>query len=705
MNTKQKLNRESILIRRFLVYSTAALTLFLASLLGWNIIQINQETFNRAYIYTRVGYEKDVLYRRWVAEHGGVYVTVDSATQSNPYLAYLPNRDIYIDSVLRFTLMNPAYMTREVFSLQEKTTAIRGHITSLSLINPNNAPDEWEKQGLLAFEKGAKEFVSVDTLEGKEYFRFMKPFYTEENCLQCHAQQGYMVNDIRGAISVSYPMEELTVLSKTDLRNQYLLFAILWLGGLGFIFIFYISLKRSDNKRKLAEKSLLDLNDHLEEEIKIRTTELRKSQNDWENIFNTIGTPAQVIDANHIIRYVNEDTLRVFNLKREDLINKKCHTLFHLCETPPANCPLVRAKADKKLSAEVMPFEYNDKAFIVSCSPIRDIDGKVQQFIHIMTDITDRKEAERQLRESEDRWHFALEGSQEGVWDWNLETNTVFFSKRWKEMLGFADHEITNNFNEWDSRVHPDDREKSYANLEKHFGGEHDFMELEHRLQCKDGQYKWILSRGKILLRSTDNRPLRIIGTHKDITEQKKMEQELRKGEKLLRLLIEHSPASIAMFDNNMIYIIASERYLQDYYIQEEHLPGRSHYDVFPDIPERWKEIHRRCLAGETIKDDDDVFPRMDGSVDYVRWEIRPWFEDKDQIGGLILFSEVITQRKQAETELKRYRENLELLIKERTQELEDKNTELFRINKLFVGRELRMKELKDEIDKLKGKK
>lgn len=705
MDLIQNSAKKSSMIRCYFLFSAIAWTIFLSIILNWNIKLIKSEVLNRAYVYARVGFDKDVLYRRWVAEHGGVYVVVDSATQPNPYLAFLPNRDIYIDSVLRFTMMNPAYMTREVFSLQEKTTTIRGHITSMHLLNPINTPDEWEKRGLLAFEKGIDEYVSVDTLEGKEYFRFMKPFITEENCLQCHAQQGYKAGDIRGGISVSYPLDELYFLSDKDLRNQYYLYSILWFLGIGIITIFYIRLARSDKKQKAAEQALLDLNDHLEEEIKIRSLELQKSQNDWENIFNTLGTPAQIIDKDHIIRHVNEETLLFFNLKREDLINKKCHALFHLSSNPPPNCPLVRAKAENKLSIEEMPFEYNDKAFIVSCSPIRDIDGKVQQFIHIMTDITNRKLMEKQLRDSEDRWHFALEGSQEGVWDWDIETNSVFFSKRWKEMLGFEDHEIASNFHEWSALFHPEEKEKIYVNIETHFKGEQDFIEMEYRLRCKNDQYKWILSRGKILQRSADNRPLRIIGTHKDITERKNMEQELRKGEKLLRLLIEHSPASIAMFDNNMIYIIASERYLQDYHIQEEHITGRSHYDVFPDISERWKEIHRRCLAGETIKEDDDIFPRIDGRVDYIRWEIRPWFEDKDQIGGLILFSEVITERKQAEAELKRHRENLELMIKERTQQLEDKNMELLRINKLFVGRELRMKELKDEINNLKGKK
>jgi PAS domain S-box-containing protein len=133
--------------------------------------------------------------------------------------------------------------------------------------------------------------------------------------------------------------------------------------------------------------------------------------------------------------------------------------------------------------------------------------------------------------------------------------------------------------------------------------------------------------------------------------EQRELTETIQKDERILRLFVEHSPASIAMFDNDMRYIIASQRFLSDYKLGNQNLTGRSHYEVFPEMPENWKEIHRRCLAGETISESNDSFPRADGTIDWVRWEIRPWYEDEDQIGGIILFSEVITEFKKAEQE------------------------------------------------------
>ena len=123
--------------------------------------------------------------------------------------------------------------------------------------------------------------------------------------------------------------------------------------------------------------------------------------------------------------------------------------------------------------------------------------------------------------------------------------------------------------------------------------------------------------------------------------------------QQVLELFVEHNPAAIAMLDNEMKYIAVSKRFLIDYHLGEQKLIGRSHYEVFPEISEHWKEIHRRCLAGATEKSDEDPFRRASGEIDWVRWEIHPWYEKEGKIGGIILFSEVITERKRSEEELK----------------------------------------------------
>jgi PAS domain S-box-containing protein len=131
-------------------------------------------------------------------------------------------------------------------------------------------------------------------------------------------------------------------------------------------------------------------------------------------------------------------------------------------------------------------------------------------------------------------------------------------------------------------------------------------------------------------------------------------ETALRERESILRLFVRHSPAAIAMLDREMRYLVVSRRWMSDYHLPNRDIHGRSHYEVFPDIPDRWKEIHRRCLAGAVEHCEEDPFPRQDGKIDWVRWEIRPWRRIDDSIGGIIIFSENITDRRQARDDLQR---------------------------------------------------
>jgi PAS domain S-box-containing protein len=143
-------------------------------------------------------------------------------------------------------------------------------------------------------------------------------------------------------------------------------------------------------------------------------------------------------------------------------------------------------------------------------------------------------------------------------------------------------------------------------------------------------------------------------------------DEERRTRERQLAVFVDGAPAAIAMFDKDMRYLATSRRFGEDYRLGAANLKGRSHYEIFPELPERWKEIHHRCLAGAVERCAEDPFPRADGGIDWVRWEIRPWHNHRGAIGGIIFFSEVITERKHAETALRlsevRYRTLIEAL-------------------------------------------
>lgn len=167
---------------------------------------------------------------------------------------------------------------------------------------------------------------------------------------------------------------------------------------------------------------------------------------------------------------------------------------------------------------------------LLAVSLVRDVNGKPLNFVSQVKDITTRKYAEEELKKSEQRWLFALDGSGEGVWDWDRKNDTVFFSTQWKRMLGYDEDEIGDRLTEWSERVHPEDIEKCYEDLNKHFRGETPFYINEHRLLCKDGTYKWILDRGKVIERGDDGKPLRVIGTLSDISIQKEKEHLLQQS-------------------------------------------------------------------------------------------------------------------------------------------------------------------------------
>jgi len=134
-------------------------------------------------------------------------------------------------------------------------------------------------------------------------------------------------------------------------------------------------------------------------------------------------------------------------------------------------------------------------------------------------------------------------------------------------------------------------------------------------------------------------------------------------AEETLRLLVEHTPAAVAMFDTDMRYVLASRRWIADYGLDDADIIGKSHYDIFPEIPERWRNIHRRCLAGESMRVEEDSFIRTDGSTDWVRWEIIPWHEADGSVGGIIMFTEVITRRKRAELARRRAEETFRTIF------------------------------------------
>ncbi len=232
-------------------------TIVIALSIVWNIAKMKQDTLEMARIHARDSYNKDIIYRQWNAMHGGVYVYVTEETPPNPYLSDIPERDIVTPSGKILTLMNPAYMTRQVYELSQKEHGSYGRITSLNPIRPENEPDPWEIEALRSFERGETEVTSVEEIEGEEHMRLMRPLIIQKDCLKCHAKQGYKEGDIRGGISISVRMEPLWATSRMNNFRLALAHAISWMIGMGGIVFTLVRLNSSEKKRKQAEEEVL----------------------------------------------------------------------------------------------------------------------------------------------------------------------------------------------------------------------------------------------------------------------------------------------------------------------------------------------------------------------------------------------------------------------------------------------------------------
>lgn len=228
-------------LTRYCIVMMASWTLLLLLLLGWNFYHALNNTKALALIEAKALFNKDKAARYWASAHGGVYVPPTEETPANPFLAHIPERDITLPSGKKLTLMNPAYMLRQMMGEYEKLYGVRGHITSLIHYRPETAPDPWEVKSLKAFERGIKEVLEITDIDGQPYLRLMQPLVANKSCLKCHGIQGYKEGDIRGGVSLSVPLARYYKVEREAIFQLALVFVAIWV--IGLLFIIYIRKK------------------------------------------------------------------------------------------------------------------------------------------------------------------------------------------------------------------------------------------------------------------------------------------------------------------------------------------------------------------------------------------------------------------------------------------------------------------------------
>lgn len=325
---------------------------------------------------------------------------------------------------------------------------------------------------------------------------------------------------------------------------------------------------------------------------------------------------------------------------------------------------------------------------LVRCSvvPVSDASAGPPLCVVHLVDRTAIVAAEEARQLSQTRFHDVFEHVITGIAITDsggrfLECNPAFC-----RLLGYSLEELRGIV--FSSVVHPDDIAENQRQMQRLQQGEISSFDIVNRYIRKDGSPIWV-QKYISMLPDALGRPAYLVALVTDLTERRQAEEEARQREEGLQRFVRYAPVAIAMLDTEMRYIAASGRWLEDFRLEGRDLVGLSHYDIFPEIPDRWRTILRRCLAGATERAEEERFIRADGTEHWLRWEVHPWHVASGAIGGLMIFSEDITARKRFEVELERSH----VVLQDRATELERRTLQLSQLASELTLAEQRARE------------
>jgi PAS domain S-box-containing protein len=476
-----------------------------ASLL-WNLYEEREKILNIARNSAQITFENDVLYRRWAAMQGGVYVPVSKHTPPNPYLN-VPDQDVTTSSGLSLTLVNPAYMARQVNQMAVDIRGSQGHITSLNPVRPENAPDSWEAAALKSFERGIKEVSSVEKIAGQEHMRLMRPFVAEKACLKCHASQGYKGGDIRGGISVSIPMAPLWAIERPLIAGMSLAHLLLWILGIAGIVISKKGLERQILGRERAEAVLKQEKDFMESLIKTATDAIVSADHEGKIL---LWNPA----AGKIFGYTPAEAAG--------------HKLEELIVPDFSRSRFKEALSDgfskgmelelKKKDAAQFPAE------ISFSSGERAGESAIRSFI--VKDISERQRAEKALKESANTLRIVADFTYDWEYWRSPDGPFLYVSPSCERITGYTREEFMQDPGLLSRIIHPEDRERVTAHFREDLCRQ-ELCELEFRIVRRDGQERWIGHACRLVL-DEHGRSLGRRASDRDITERKRAEEALQ---------------------------------------------------------------------------------------------------------------------------------------------------------------------------------
>lgn len=491
-------------------------------------------------------------------------------------------------------------------------------------------------------------------------------------------------------------------------------------------------IQNQDGKIVMAVLSSSDITERKQAE-----ESLAKAKREWERTFNSIPDLIAILDNQHRIVRMNQAMAERIGKSPEACVGAECFRCVHGATCPPGICPHTLTLQDGRGHAAELHESRLGGDFLVTTTPLLDERGKMDGAVHVARDITDRKRAEAELTKL-NRTLKALSNSNQAIL--HAADEPEFLTEICGIIVkdcGYAMVWIGRAESDEDKTVRPvahagaedrylDTLRVNWSDDERGRGPTGLAIRTGRPSMCRNMRSDpafspWreeALKRGYIsslviplkleesawgaitiysstleafsdpevellteLARDLEFglHTLRVRAAHA------RAEQELRENEELLGLFVEHAPAALAMFDREMHYLYASRRWKADHGMHDCDLAGLSHYEVFPAVSDRWKDAHRRGLAGEVLRSEAERVVRADGTQQWIRWEIRPWLDAHGEVGGIVIFSEDFTERKEAEEALLRnekmamQREQLRALAERLQQAREEERTRLAR--------------------------
>jgi chemotaxis family two-component system sensor kinase Cph1 len=321
-------------VHRYFWAFVVAWTLVVISLLLHDIYDTRRQTREMVKKEALIHFNKDMASRLWASSHGGVYVPVTEDTPPNPFLKHVPDRDVKTPTGKSLTLMNPAYMIRQMMEHYADVYGVRAHITSLKHFREETAPDDWERAALASFDSGVSEVCEFTKLGGIDHFRLMRPLIAEAQCLKCHGAQGYKVGDIRGGVSVSVPIASYLNAQRKEIVTHTISFSMMWFLGLAGIGLAVRGLRTHLREREKAENLLAE------------------SQENYSTLVESSLTGIYIIQDG-IIKFANNRVAEVYGYSKDDLIGMDALRVVH-----PDDRELVKGIREKRLKREAVPSEY-----------------------------------------------------------------------------------------------------------------------------------------------------------------------------------------------------------------------------------------------------------------------------------------------------------------------------------------------------------